>query len=42
MTERLEFIDWRHGHARRYEEYVYEKVKQSTVEQVSNSKFRVS
>lgn len=34
-TERLEFMDWKHRHTKRYEEYIYERVKQSTVEQVS-------
>ncbi len=36
-TEPLDFIDKRRNYTIRYEEYVYEKVKELTVEQVSNN-----
>lgn len=34
-TERLEFVRWRHHQTRRYEQAVYEQVKQSSLEEVS-------
>ncbi len=34
-TERLEFVAWRHHHTRRYEQTIYEQVKQSRLEEVS-------
>ena len=36
-TERLEFVDKRRNYTIRYEEYIYERVKELTVEQVSNN-----
>ena len=34
-TERLDFIDWKRRHTRRYEERIYQRVKSSSIEQVS-------
>lgn len=34
-TERLEFVAWRHHHTGRYEQTIYEQVKQSSLEEVS-------
>lgn len=34
-TERLEFVTWRHHQTRRYEQAIYEQVKQSSLEEVS-------
>jgi transposase len=34
-TERLEFVEFHHRHTRRYEENIHEKVKHSSIEQVS-------
>ena len=36
-TEQLEFVDKRRNYTIRYEEYIYERVKELTVEQVSNN-----
>jgi transposase len=36
-TERLEWIENRRTYTKRYEEYIYEKVKELTIEQVSQS-----
>ena len=36
-TEPLEWIDKRRNYTKRYEEYIYEKVKELTVEQVSRN-----
>ena len=33
-TESLDFIDWRRRHTRRYEEQIYERVQQSSLEQI--------
>jgi transposase len=35
ITERLEFIEWRKVHTRRYEENIYQRVISSSIEQVS-------
>lgn len=34
-TERLDFIDWKRRHTRRYEEKIYQRVQNSSIEQVS-------
>ena len=34
-TERLEFLEMKRNFTKRYEEYIYEQVKEMTVEQVS-------
>jgi transposase len=36
-TEPLSFVDKRRNYTRRYEEYIYERVKELTVEQVSRN-----
>jgi transposase len=36
-TERLNFLEMRRNYTRRYEEYIYERVKELTVEQVSQN-----
>ncbi len=36
-TECLDFLDKRRNYTKRYEEYIYEKVKEITVEQVSKN-----
>ncbi len=36
-TERLEWIEKKRNYTLRYEEYIYERVKESTVEQVSRA-----
>ena len=36
-TERLDFLEMRRNYTRRYEEYIYERVKELTVEQVSQN-----
>ena len=36
-TERLEFVTWRHRHTRRYEQAIYEQVKQSSMEAISRA-----
>ncbi len=36
-TERLEFVDQRRNYTIRYEEYIYERAKELTVEQVSKN-----
>lgn len=36
-TERLPFISWRHHHTQRYEEAIYEQVKQTSLEAVSRA-----
>ncbi len=36
-TERLDFIEMRRNSTIRYEEYIYERVKESTLEQVSHN-----
>lgn len=36
-TERLSFLDMRRSYTRKYEEYIYERVKELTVEQVSQN-----
>lgn len=33
-TERLEFLDWRRRHTQRYELNIYERVQQSSMEQI--------
>jgi len=33
-TERLEFFDWKRRHTRRYEANIYERVQQSSMEQI--------
>ena len=33
-TESLKFIDWRRRHTRRYEEQIYQRVQQSSIEQI--------
>jgi transposase len=33
-TQSLEFIDWRRRHTRRYEEQIYQRVQQSSMEQI--------
>ena len=35
VTERLEFIEWRRVHTRRYEQNIYQRVLSSSIEQVS-------
>lgn len=35
VTEKLEFIDWRQVYTRRYQQYIYQRVITSSVEQVS-------
>lgn len=35
VSEQLDFIDWRRRQTRRYQEYIYERVKETTVIQVS-------
>ncbi|MEP1080366.1 transposase family protein [Leptolyngbya sp. PL-A3] len=34
-TERLSFVDWQHHYTQRYEQAIYEQVKQSSIEVVS-------
>ncbi|BAC89778.1 transposase family protein [Gloeobacter violaceus] len=34
-TEKLEFLDWRRRHTRRFEEDVYERVQHSSLEQIA-------
>lgn len=34
-TEVLEFMDWKRHHTKRYEEHIYQRIKVSTIEQVS-------
>ncbi|UZQ53878.1 transposase family protein [Trichothermofontia sichuanensis B231] len=34
FTERLEFVDWERRYTQRYEEYVYQRVQASNIEQV--------
>ena len=36
-TEPMKFVDKRRNYTIRYEEYIYERVKELTVEQVSNN-----
>ena len=36
-AERLDFLEMRRNYTRRYEEYIYERVKELTVEQVSQN-----
>lgn len=36
-TERLEFVRWRHHFTQRYEQAVYDQVKQSSIEAVSRA-----
>ena len=33
-TERLEFVDWKRRHTQRYEANLYERVQQSSIEQI--------
>lgn len=33
--ERLDFIDWKRRHTQRYEENIYQRVKNSSIEQIS-------
>ncbi len=35
FTERLEFADWERRYTQRYEEYIYQRIKSSNIEQVS-------
>ncbi len=35
VTEKLDFIDWRRVHTRRYEQNIYQRILSSNVEQVS-------
>lgn len=35
FTERLNFVDWERRYTQRYEEYIYNRVQTTTVEQVS-------
>jgi transposase len=37
FTERLAFIDWERRYTQRYEDYVYQRVKTTSIEQVSRS-----
>ena len=39
-TERLEFVAWRHHQTQRYEQAIYEQVKQSSLERMSE-KYRI-
>lgn len=34
-TERLEFVDWRHRYTHRYENWIYDQVRKTSLEQVS-------
>jgi transposase len=35
FTEKLEFVDWLRRYTKRYEEYIYQRIKNSSIEQVS-------
>jgi transposase len=35
FTEKLEFVDWLRRYTQRYEEYIYQRIKSSSIEQVS-------
>jgi transposase len=35
FTERLSFVDWERRYTQRYEEYIFEKVKATSIEQIS-------
>lgn len=36
-TERLEFVGWKHRYTGRYEHFIYEQVKRSSMEEVSRA-----
>ncbi len=35
FTERLEFVDWERRYTQRYEEQIYQRIKSSSIEQIS-------
>lgn len=35
FTEKLEIVDWERRYTQRYEEHIYERIKTSTIEQIS-------